>query len=191
MKTSIEIAEAFKKCYSKTMRGTQRVTFHNGDFYDFDDRKYYQGRGKKYNNGNIHEHIEVNVTVSELRAYKNREKVFLRREAEQRIYDLKDIYEIGIDNYVRLNECDKDCNSFNVEKLAKTMSMDVKDLELLKSQGKTYLFVKDNYNQLYLFFHPHLSINTISIYVKKVTEEYYNDFVDKWGYNDSLTHFVC
>lgn len=55
--------EFFKKCYGKKMGGTQTVILEEiGDFY-FDDRKYYSGRGNKYNNDRIHDNIG-NVYVS-------------------------------------------------------------------------------------------------------------------------------
>lgn len=55
--------EFFKKSYGKKMGGTQTVILEGiGEFY-YDDREYYSGRGKKYNNDRMHDHIG-NVYVS-------------------------------------------------------------------------------------------------------------------------------
>lgn len=48
------------------MGGTQTVVIEGLGEYYFDDRDYYSGRGKKYNNDFIHEHLgNIQVTKAE------------------------------------------------------------------------------------------------------------------------------
>ena len=61
-----EHPECFKHSYSKRMGGTQTVVIEGLGEYYFDDRNYYSGRGKKYNNDFIHEHLgNIQVTKAE------------------------------------------------------------------------------------------------------------------------------
>lgn len=59
--------EFFKRGYDKRMGGTQTVILEGiGNFF-FDDREYYSGRGKKYNNDRMHQHIgDVYVSKEEI-----------------------------------------------------------------------------------------------------------------------------
>ena len=64
-----EHPEFFKKGYSRTMGGTQTVTIEGVGSFEFDDRCWYTGRGKKYNRDGMHEELgEVVVTAAELDA---------------------------------------------------------------------------------------------------------------------------
>lgn len=61
--------EFFKKGYSRTMGGTQTVTIEGVGSFKFDDRRYYSGRGKKYNREGMHEDLgEIRVSAADLEA---------------------------------------------------------------------------------------------------------------------------
>ena len=81
-------ATYFSKGYNKKMKGTQVIVFEN-DFIakiELDDREYYQGRGAKYNNNSMHEHVDTFVTLQEFNERVNhRAKNLFERQKEKAV----------------------------------------------------------------------------------------------------------
>ncbi len=196
----------FKKSYTRKMGGTQTVILPNGRSKYFDDRKYYEGQGKRYNRSNMHQHIgKVKVSrkaYSEFYNYlKDKEQQAienLKRKAEKKSRiaeaESKGIYSI----YERFVEFE---GKFNPEILAKTLKISEKDANLLMSEGKTYVFAQSEDGKLYKMYHPSLTCNDLYIQVLQVTHEYFIEFSEKWGehgqfaellgQSENKNHFVC
>ena len=47
----------FKKGYARSMGGVQTVVIEGVGSFDYDDRRYYSGRGKRYNKQSMHENL--------------------------------------------------------------------------------------------------------------------------------------
>lgn len=94
----------------------------------------------------------------------------------------------------------KDCY-FDAQRLASTLEISVKDAELLKSSGKTYVFAKSKDGKTYQLYHPSLDCNSLSIHVEETKEERIQQFKPKeWqsapfasivGQTNNDNHFVC
>lgn len=150
--------ECFKKSYSKTMGGTQTVVLEGiGNFY-FDDREYYQGRGRKYNSINIHENLgDVIITKKDFN-----DKVLARA---------KSIYQM---QKTSLQEASAYRKSFN--EAASIIGKDrlQEGLSLIRTiSSKTYLFI-DNVLLYKAYKSEHVTIEIVS-------DEYRSKFIwDEW-----------
>lgn len=220
MKTLETIEQAFsffKKSYNRKMGGTQTVVLPNGESKFFDDREYYSGRGAKYNSSIQHDEIgEVKVSQKEysefLKMLKDREErraTNLRKAAEKadRIEKAKSagVYSIAREeygNFIELSDDETYSNSFDAERLAKTLDIRVEDAELLNSAGKTYVFAKQiSTGKIIELFHASLLSNDLNISFEYVSEERVAEFDhEEWasapyagvvGQTDKKNHFVC
>lgn len=150
--------ECFKQSYNKRMGGTQTVVLEGiGSFY-FDDRDYYQGRGRKYNAVNIHDNIgDVFISKKDFD-----EKVLLRAKS---IYQMQKARLLEARNYRK---------SYN--EAAAIIGKDRLDegLSLVKSiSSKTYLFI-DNVLLYKAYKSDHVTIEI-------VTDDYRSKFVwEEW-----------
>lgn len=153
-----EHPECFKHSYSKRMGGTQTVVIEGLGEYYFDDRDYYSGRGKKYNNDFIHEHLgNIQVTKAEFD-----ERVQTRA---------KSLYNMQKSRIQAAREYRKSYNQA-AEKIGRERLDE--GLELVKSfTDKTYLFI-DNVMLYKAYKSEHVPIEIVS-------DEYRNGFNwDEW-----------
>lgn len=208
----------FKQSYKYKMGGTQTVVLPNGKEKNFDDREYYSGRGARYNSSIKHDEIGI-VKVSRkeysdfLKKLREREVAIQARvkqdeERQLRIENAKakGIYSLEDSEYggrfVELTYSEMETCQFDTCRLANTLNVSVKDVELLHSTGKTYVFARQKESgKLIRLYHPSLDCNRLSIHVEFVTEEYFNEFNhDEWasapfakllGQTESKNHFVC
>lgn len=220
MKNSEKFQKAFhffKKEYRYKMGGTQTVILPNGKSQYFDDREYYSGRGSKYNSSINHDNVgDVKVTRKEysqfLAKLKEREILRLKYEVERKekhqriekakengVYSLSPISENG--QFIELSDDEKSEQYFDENRLAKTLGIKVEDALLLNSTGKTYVFTKSNTGVIYELYHPSLSCNDLTIWVREITEDRLKQFNhDEWynapyahllGQTKNKNHFVC
>lgn len=208
-----ELAINFKKSYSVKMGGTQTIVFPGGESFKFDDREYYSGRGAKYNSSIRHESLgNVIVSKTDLKDYVTRineraARIAANAKAEKlankRISEAKKqgIYTISENNFVELSDNEWQNNTFDAERLAKTLKISIQDAELLKSEGKTYVFAKSEDGNTYELYHSDLSCNNLSIYVGIASPERVAEFQPaEWqsapyahlvGQTSNNNHFVC
>ena len=135
------------------MGGTQTVVIEGLGEYYFDDRDYYSGRGKKYNNDSIHEHLG-NILIT-------------KTEFDDRVKTrAKSLYNIQKSRIQAAREYRKAYN-LAVEKVGKKRLDE--GLELVRSFiDKTYLFI-DNVLLYKAYKSEYISIEI-------VTDEYRNGF---------------
>lgn len=212
-----ETAKKFKVTYSKKMNGTQKVEFFNGQIFEFNDKEFYTGRGSKYNNSSMHEHINVFVTkkmyndyLKEQRETKKRISLIFkeRKERDLRVKQAeKDgIYSLTTNEngttFVELSNNEQDKCYYNPERLAKTLNISVDDAKLLFSRGKTYVFAKViDSEEVILLYHPSLFCNRLSISIDKNQNEKFKEFTKENWFNAPFAeevgntfkenHFVC
>lgn len=219
MKNLEKIEQAFsyfKRAYCYKMGGTQTVILPNGKSKYFDDRQYYSGRGARYNSSIRHDEIgDVRISKKEysefLKMLKDREKLqIVRRQKEAkklaRIEDAKSngVYSIIEEDYgtfVELSDEEYYGNYFDPDRLANTLKIDVSDAKLLKSTGKTYVFAKSEYGNVYELYHSSLDCNNLSISISIATQDRIDEFNhEEWasapyaglvGQTENKNHFVC
>lgn len=104
----------FKKSYNKKMGGTQTIVIEGGGRFEYDDRKYYGGRGAKYNNASMHDNIgEVVVTMDMIATtakkwakyhYAHQKELMTRRSEERKRYNdaVALIGKKAVDNAIKL-----------------------------------------------------------------------------------------
>lgn len=205
----------FKKAYACKMGGTQTVILPNGKSRHYDDRKYYEGRGAKYNKSIRHDIIgEVRVSR---KAYSEFVK-WLRDMEASRVAMLEErklraektakamamgFYDISESGWVELSEQEMEGKYFDADRLAATLGISEEDARLLKSTGKTYVFAKSNDGNTYLLYHPSLQCNGLNISVEVASKEMVESFTNErenWnnapyafevGQTDRENHFVC
>lgn len=207
-----ELAIRFKKSYSVKMGGTQTIEFPNGESFFFDDKEFYSGRGAKYNSSVVHQDLgTILVTKKQLQEWVkllNEREVRIRAaKKEKKAKDLRikesaknGVYSI-LNNYVELSDSEWQNNDFEAARLAKTFNISVQDAELLKSEGKTYVFAKSKDGNTYELYHSDLSCNHLSIWVAIATPERIAEFKPaEWqsapysalvGQTSNNNHFVC
>lgn len=205
----------FRVNYKAKMGGTQTVVLPNGKSKFFDDREYYSGRGAKFNKSINHHYVgDVKVSKAEytdfLNSLKEREVAIKARKVaalakSERIENAKinGIYSINTEGYVELSDEEIFGKYFDTERLANTLKISISDVELLKSNGKTYVFAQSESGATYELYHPSLSCNDLSIYVGVASEERIDHFVNnrsEWvnapyaaflGQTNNENHFVC
>ena len=217
-----KFASFFKKGYSKKMGGTQTIVLPNGQRFFFDDREYYKGKGAKYNNDNMHHYIgEVIVTqeqadgleleLEEQRKRNEAIRIEREREAEEKRQRLESAKKAGIYNIVRydygtfveLSDEERLSRTFDAQRLANTLNISVKDAELLRSEGKTYVYAETMDGNIVELYHSDLSLNNLSISVNFKAKEIFNQklsereswvnapFAKEVGQTENLNHFVC
>lgn len=221
MKNSVKLKKAFdffKESYSLKMGGTQTVILPNGKFKHFDDREYYKGRGEKYNKSIKHDiKSDVKVTRKEysyfLKTLKEREKLAKQisvniKENNKRLSKLKEKGLYGIAqgdgyNYIELSHEECCSKSFDSERLAKTLEISIEDCDLLRSQGKTYVYAENKNGKMVNLYHSSLSCNNLSILFDIDNGEQYaemNKNRERWlnapyagdlGQTAKENHFVC
>ena len=205
----------FKREYAYKMGGTQTVILPNGMKKHFDDRKYYSGRGAKYNASIRHDHIgEVKVSRKDysefLNFLKKREEAFsamkAKKSAERKRYNdfaAKEKYEVD-GGFIVLSDEEKHSKSYDPERLAATLDISIEDARLLQSTGKTYVFATQKHSgKVVELYHPSLDCNDLSISFTFVTKERLAEFMnnrDEWtsapyarlvGQSEKENHFVC
>lgn len=216
MKTSEKLQKAFeyfKKSYKYSMGGSQTIILPNGKSQYFDDKKYYEGRGSKYNNSIKHDEIGI-VKVSKkeyseflkmLKAQKENQAIALekRKKYLKRIEEAKRQGVYFMDGeFIELSDDEHYKKHFDAERLAKTLDINIKDANLLKSRGKTYVFAKQMSSDKTLeLYHADLSCNGLNIHVSYPSEERIKEFNhNEWinapyanevGQTESKNHFVC
>lgn len=134
------------------------------------------------------------------------EKILAREAEEKKVnerceeYKRKGIYRTfkydPTEEYinVELSEDERYNREFDAKRLAKTFGVDEKDLWRFNSDGKTYLFLKNEKGNYFQFFHPYHSDNPLSIHVTEMNEEEKAKFIEEWrgtAVDDKETHFVC
>ena len=213
-----KFASFFKKGYSKKMGGTQTIVLPNGQSFFFDDRQYYNGRGAKYNNDNMHENLgDILVTQKEVKELsarlrergkniKKAEKERKEREKVIKAAEKKGIYELTKNEYgtfVELSDNERLTNAFDAKRLANTLKISVQDAELLKSEGKTYVYAKTEDGNIIELYHSDLSCNNLSISVDFKGKEFFEQklkqrsewvnapFAELIGQTGNINHFVC
>ena len=208
-----DFAKRFKKTYAYKMGGTQTIVFPNGQEFNFDDRVYYSGRGGKYNAAIKHDNIgRVEISAKEFKAVMKKERetqksiklMIAERKAKAIRIDAakkQGVYSKA-GNYIELSDNESEGRYFDPARLAKTLDISLKDAELLKSTGKTYVFAKklDGSGILELY-HSSLSCNALSIIVSEATPERMAEFNhNEWaaapfaemvGMTENINHFVC
>lgn len=208
----------FKKEYNYKMGGEQTVILPNGKEKYFDDRKYYQGRGEKYNDTIKHDKFVVKVSKKEYTAFlkqlKEKEIAKAKYKEEKKLKESRilqankeGIYSIicteNGSTYIELSDKEIFDKIFDEKRLAKTLNIKVEDAILLKSIGKTYVFAKvNNSNKILELYHSDLSCNNLSIHFSEINEERMKEFNhEKWlnapyartlgMSNENKNHFVC
>lgn len=216
-----QYASTLKSKYSMGETIDISVKLKDGSVISFqkDNRRYYEGRGAKYNKNIKHGEIIETLTLSEFNkkyseifgtpkqiAERNKARAVYKKEQKEkrnRIVEAEksDIYSIK-DNYVELSDAEYYGRSFDAERLAKTLDISVEDALLLNSQGKTYVFAKQkSTGKILELYHPSLDCNELSIYVGEATPERLKEFNHKeWanapfaglvGQTSNENHFVC
>lgn len=215
-------ASQFKMPYAKKMGGTQTIVMPDGERFYFDDRDYYKGKGAKYNNDNMHHYIgEVIVTqeqadlleleLEEQRKRNEAIRIEREREAEEKRQRLESAKKAGIYNIVRydygtfveLSDEERLSRTFDAQRLANTLNISESDCELLKSEGKTYVYATTKDGNIIELYHSDLSMNHLSISVNYKGESLFNKklsereswvnapFAKEVGQTEHLNHFVC
>lgn len=211
-----DFAKQFKKSYGYKMGGSQTIVFPNGQKFEFNDKEFYSGRGAKYNSSIKHDTIG-DVFVSEaqikeaIKAEKQRAKAIREREREakakaKRIAIAKsegryDLNKKEHGTFVELSDEEVYGRFFDAERLAATLKISISDAELLKSQGKTYVFARSEDGNTYELYHSSLYCNPLNIYVAKASPERIAEFKPaEWhsepyarnvGQSSNTNHFVC
>ena len=111
-----ETFEYFKHPYAYKMGGTQTILLPSGESMHFDDRKYYSGRGSRFNASIRHHELgEVKVTQRQYDEYQKhmaRRAVELeQREAEERAF-LARIEDAKHNGVYSLRTTKEGCSSF-------------------------------------------------------------------------------
>lgn len=229
LKAKIELCRKYgniNPSYDYKMGGVTNITItKSGETIhveQYDEREYYQGRGSKYNSSIKHDLKEVTLSCNELtkrwreaKAYfKNREEAIKERELIQeskslRVKDAKNkgVYTFeGFTNsdegaYLELSDSEIHNREFDAKRLSETLNIQIEDVELLKSNGKTYVFATSFCGETYRLYHPNLEVNNLSIHVQKVDSKEVEKFDHKeWssapyakelGQTENQNHFVC
>ena len=216
MKTfTIEFAKKFKKSYAYKMGGTQTIILNEQKF-EFNDKEFYSGRGAKYNSSIKHDLIgnvsvskkEIKEAVKEDRARAQRIKICLAKEKERitRIEAAKrdgvySLMQCESGQYVELASDEQVSKTFDATRLANTLKISIEDSLLLNSEGKTYVFAKNENGLTYELYHSSLDCNGLTIWVSVVAAKRIAEFSPaKWqsapfarevGQTSSNNHFAC
>ena len=223
MKNLVKFEKAFnyfKESYDYKMGGTQTVVLPNGKEKFFDDRKYYSGRGSKYNSSVRHDEKGiVKVSKSEYSKFLKqlKEQELRMQEKERRTNDkacrIEDAKKRGVYSfegftnsekgaYVELSNEEITNKTFDAERLANTLGVLVEDIELLNSIGKTYVFARSyKTGETFKLYHPSLECNPLTIHVQIAdaaeiakfnhSEWFSAPFSKKLGMTSNQNHFVC
>lgn len=211
-----DFAKRFKKSYAYKMGGSQTIVLPNGQRFTFNDRQYYSGRGAKYNSSIRHDNRgDVIVTEAQVadaikeeleRAEKIKqleleELAYNNRVEEARKNGIYGIAHYEYGDFIELSIQEKANNIFDATRLAATLKISIEDAELLKSNGKTYVFAESEDGNIYELYHPSLSCNSLSICVSIATPERIAEFnSQEWqsapyaallGQTSKTNHFVC
>lgn len=197
-------ATYFAKSFNKKMGGTQTIKFQD-DFLPeikIDQRQYYSGRGSKFNNNSMHEHIDVFVTKAFFNEkVESRAKMLFERQkdeikAKKQFSDFCKLHNLNKSNYTSLYS---DCLFFESDKkefVEKELNVDLSDF--FNATGKTYLFAESKIGLL-CFYHNHRQSFSFNF----TTEEKRNEFIsnrESWisapyahilGQNDNINLYVC
>lgn len=211
-----EFSAKFKRSYAYKMGGTQTITLPNGQSFTFNDKEYYCGRGAKYNSSIKHDEIgNINVSQEEVEtvilnrisiAGSRKMNKLKSKEKTKRIEGAKSLGVYSMANesygrYVELSDEESLSKTFDSKRLANTLSISIHDADLLKSEGKTYVFAKSSDGNTYQLYHPSLDCNHLSISVSVATPERIAEFKPKeWqsapyaeivGQTAHTNHFAC
>jgi len=219
---TLEIAKNFKLPYNKKMGGTQTIVMPDGQRFYFDDRDYYKGRGASYNSASMHDYKgEIIVTQDELEimieSLEERERLnkAIREQREKEATEKKQrmetaekqgkysIMRYDYGTFVELSDEEIFNKTFDAQRLANTLNISVHDAELLKSEGKTYVYAETTDGNIIELYHSDLCLNSLSISVNFKAKEIFNQklsereswvnapFAKEVGQTESLNHFVC
>ena len=207
----------FKKSYRYTMGGTQTVILPSGERKNFDDRRYYEGRGKRFNHSVKHDIIgdvvvskkeyaafikEFKLSQKAKRARDKKARATARRIAQAKRNNIYTLHDAGWTKFVELSEEEKEGQFFDAQRLANTLDISLTAAERLHSVGKTYVFAEQfTTGKVLQLFHPSLDCNRLSISVHEVEREEVAKFNhNEWlsapfsrlvGMTDDPNHFVC
>ena len=149
----------FAASYNKKMGGTQTIVFENGFLptIEKNDKEFYSGRGAKYNNASMHEHINVLVTLEMFNEKVNtRAQLFFDRQKEeklnrQRLTSFCKANGLNKNNYTDVTG--GNCVYFEREnKNAIELELNVNLEDFFNATGKTYYFSETRLGWLQ-FFH--------------------------------------
>jgi hypothetical protein len=197
-------ATYFAASYSKKMGGTQTITFEDNFLPEIklDDRLYYAGRGARYNNNKMHEHIKVFISKKVFyQKVNDRANCFYKRQLELAV-QAKQLSEFCKQNNIDAKNYSSLVNNsifFKIEKkskIEKELNVDLSDF--FNASGKTYFFAETKIGLLE-FYHNHRQSYSFNI----VTQERVNEFKQNrksWinapfaadlGQTDNENLFVC
>lgn len=195
-------ADYFSKSFSKKMGGTQKITFEDNfiEPIEIDKKEYYTGKGAKYNNDSIHEHLDVFVTKAEFDAkvnYRSSEIFNREKEKSQEKKALKNFcqyHNLNVKNYDGFSSgfvFFKDRNE-----VEKELNVDLS--EFFEASGKTYFFA-DSKIGLLMFYHNHRQSFGFEIVNEEKRQEFLNDrqnwvnapYAREVGQTENKNLFVC
>jgi hypothetical protein len=197
-------ATYFAASFNKKMGGTQIITFEN-DFLPqikIDKREYYQGRGAKYNNTSMHEHLEVFVTKvqfnekvdSRAKMLYAREKELNNRKSELRQFCKK--YELNSKNYTQKGSCGIYFLFEKQSEIEKELNVDLTDF--LNASGKTYFFAESKIGLL-MFYHNNRQSYSFDFATEEQKNRFYSErenwvnapYAHLLGQNNNINLYVC
>jgi len=198
-------ATYFAKGFSKKMGGTQTITFEDEFLPEIklDKKEYYTGRGAKYNNQSMHEHIDVFVSKKDFndRVNYRATSIFNQQkenaETNKKMSDFCKKYGLKKSNYNGFSESMGLFFALETKNLIEK-ELDVDLTEFFNATGKTYYFTKSKIGLLE-FYHNHGQSYSFNF----TTEEEINEFKvnrDSWidapyahilGQTNNIDLYVC
>ena len=179
----------FKVPYSKKMGGTQTIQIpHLNIEASFNDKEFYNGRGAKYNNDNMHDNKGVIIISEEIFNEKvdnrakmqfdwQKEKIASKKEQKQNLTAFLNGEKLS-QNGLYLNGCwgSKKIN-IDIEKYFENYNL------FLRSDGKKYLISKCKKYYLYQNNGQTISIGNCD----------YETFVEDWGdrFRGNYLYLLC
>ena len=198
-------ATYFAVSFTKKMGGTQIISFEN-DFLPvvkIDKREYYTGRGSKYNNISMHEHIDVFVSKKDFNdRVNNRASSIFEQQKEnaatnKRMPDFCKKYGLKKSNYSGFSEPMGLFFTLETKNLIeKELNVDLSDF--FASTGKTYYFTESKIGLLE-FYHNHKQSFSFNFATPEQVEGFDKNrnkwvsapFAEILGQNDNPNLFVC
>lgn len=194
----------FSKSFNKKMGGTQTIRFEDNFLpeIEIDEREYYSGRGAKYNNDSMHEHIDVFVSKKEFEERVNQRATNLYDRLKN-----KSIASKALRNFCKENQLNaknyyffsENSAYFKFEKKSDVeKELNINLSEFFNTTGKTYYFA-DTKIGLLMFFHNHHQSYSFEIVNEEKKQEFLAEreswvnapYAKEVGQTDNINLYVC
>ena len=194
----------FSKSFSKKMGGTQKITFED-DFLpsiELDKREFYTGKGAKYNDGSMHEHIDVFVSKKQfedkanLKANERFTYEKTQSDAKKALKNFCKANDLNVKNYYASSNNTVFFEADKKSEIENELNIDL--TEFFNASGKTYFFAETKLGLL-MFYHNHRQSYSFDFVTEEKRQEFLNErqswvnapYANEVGQTENINLYVC